>query len=179
MVGDQGGAQPTKQGSVYVFDRATGEPVWPIVERPVPKGDVPGEWYSPTQPFPTKPPAFDRQGVSLDDLVDFTPALKAEAVKLTSRYKLGPLFSPPVVSNWDGPLATLVLPNFNGGVNWPGGSVDPETKLLYVYSFTQAWALSVVPSDGKRSTSGAASKRAAPGAAARGRWRRRWAAARD
>jgi quinoprotein glucose dehydrogenase len=144
-------AQPTKQGFVYVFDRATGEPVWPIEERPVPKGDVPGEWYSPTQPFPTKPPAFDRQGVTLDDLIDFTPELKAEAAKMVSRYKLGPLFTPPVVSKWEGPLATLVLPNFNGGVNWPGGSVDPETKLLYLYSFTQIWALGVVPSDGKRS----------------------------
>lgn len=144
-------AQPTKQGFVYVFDRVTGEPVWPIVERAVPKGDVPGEWYSPTQPFPTKPPAFERQGVSLDDLIDFTPELKAEAVKMAARYKLGPLFNPPVVSQWEGPLAALVLPNFNGGVNWPGGSVDPETKLLYMYSFTQVWALSVVPSDGKRS----------------------------
>jgi glucose dehydrogenase len=144
-------AQPTKQGFVYVFDRVTGEPVWPIVERAVPKGDVPGEWYSATQPFPTKPPAFDRQGVTLDDLIDFTPELKAEAVKMTSRYKLGPLFNPPVASNWEGPLAALVLPNFNGGVNWPGGSLDPETKLLYMYSFTQVWALSVVPSDGKRS----------------------------
>jgi quinoprotein glucose dehydrogenase len=144
-------AQPTKQGFVYVFDRATGEPVWPIVERPVPKGDVPGEWYSPTQPFPTKPPAFDRQGVSLDDLVDFTPELKAEAVKLVSRYRIGPLFTPPAVSQWEGPLASLVLPNFNGGANWPGGSFDPETKLLYVYSFTEVWALGLVPSDGKRS----------------------------
>ncbi|HVH28889.1 MAG TPA: pyrroloquinoline quinone-dependent dehydrogenase [Vicinamibacterales bacterium] len=144
-------AQPAKQGFVYVFDRATGDPVWPIEERPVPKGDVPGEWYSPTQPFPTKPPAFDRQGVTLDDLIDFTPELKAEAVKMVSRYKLGPLFTPPVVSKWEGPLATLVLPNFNGGVNWPGGSFDPETKLLYLYSFTQIWALGVVPSDGKRS----------------------------
>jgi quinoprotein glucose dehydrogenase len=159
-------AQPAKQGFVYVFDRVTGEPVWPIVERPVPQGDVPGEWYSPTQPFPTKPPAYDRQGVTLDDLIDFTPELKAEAVKLTSRYKLGPLYTPPVVSKWEGPLATLVLPNFNGGVNWPGGSVDPETKLLYMYSFTQAWALSVVPSDGKRSdmryVSGAARNPDAP-----------------
>ena len=113
-------AQPTKQGFVYVFDRATGQPVWPIEERPVPKGDVPGEWYSQTQPFPTKPPAFDRQGTSLDDLIDFTPELKAEAVKIAARYKLGPLFTPPVLSKWDGPIATLVLPNFNGGVNWPG-----------------------------------------------------------
>jgi quinoprotein glucose dehydrogenase len=125
--------------------------VWPIEERPVPKGDVPGEWYSPTQPFPTKPPAFDRQGTSLDDLIDFTPELKAEAVKIAARYKLGPLFTPPVLSKWDGPLATLVLPNFNGGVNWPGASVDPETKRMYLYSFTQAWALGVTQSDGKRS----------------------------
>jgi quinoprotein glucose dehydrogenase len=144
-------AQPTKQGFVYVFDRATGQPVWPIEERPVPKGDVPGEWYSQTQPFPTKPPAFDRQGTSLDDLIDFTPELKAEAVKIAARYKLGPLFTPPVLSKWDGPLATLVLPNFNGGVNWPGASVDPETKRMYLYSFTQAWALGVTQSDGKRS----------------------------
>ncbi len=89
-------AQPTKQGWVYVFDRATGEPVWPIEERPVEKGDVPGEWYAPTQPFVTKPPAFDRQGVSIDDLIDFTPELRAEAVELVKRYKIGPLFTPPV-----------------------------------------------------------------------------------
>jgi quinoprotein glucose dehydrogenase len=144
-------AQPTKQGFVYVFDRATGQPVWPIEERPVPKGDVPGEWYSQTQPFPTRPPAFDRQGTSPDDLIDFTPELKAEAVKIAARYKLGPLFTPPVLSKWDGPIATLVLPNFNGGVNWPGASVDPETKRMYLYSFTQAWALGVIQSDGKRS----------------------------
>jgi quinoprotein glucose dehydrogenase len=143
-------AQPVKQGFVYVFDRLTGEPVWPIEERPVPQGDVPGEWYSPTQPFPTKPPAYDRQGVSLDDLIDFTPELKAEAVKAVSRYRLGPLFTPPVASKWEGPLATLVLPNFNGGVNWPGGSFDPETKRLYMYSFTQIWALGVVPGDPTR-----------------------------
>ena len=143
-------AQPVKQGFVYVFDRVTGEPVWPIEERPVPQGDVPGEWYSPTQPFPTRPPAYDRQGVTLDDLIDFTPELKAEAVKMVSRYKLGPLFTPPVVSRWEGPLATLVLPNFNGGINWPGASVDPETKMLYAYSFTQIWALGVVPGDPTR-----------------------------
>ena len=77
-------AQPTKQGWVYVFDRVTGQPVWPIEERPVEKGDVPGEWYSPTQPFVTKPPPFERQGVSIDDLIDFTPELRAEALKLVS-----------------------------------------------------------------------------------------------
>jgi len=144
-------AQPTKQAFVYVFDRATGEPVWPIEERPVAKGDVPGEWYSPTQPFPTKPPAFDRQGVSLDDLIDFTPELKAEGAKLASLYKLGPLFTPPVVSKWEGPRGTLMLPSVTGGANWQGGSFDPESKILYVYSVTSISAQGLVPSDGKRS----------------------------
>ena len=143
-------AQPTKQGWVYVFDRATGQPVWPIEERPVAKGDVPGEWYSPTQPFPTKPPAFDRQGVSLDDLIDFTPELKAEAVKFASNYKIGPIFTPPVVSKWDGPLATLILPAATGGANWQGGSFDPETRIMYVFSVTAASALGLVPPDERR-----------------------------
>jgi quinoprotein glucose dehydrogenase len=129
-------AQPTKQGWVYVFDRATGQPVWPIEERPVEKGDVPGEWYSPTQPFVTKPPAFERQGVSIDDLIDFTPELRAEAIALVSKYKIGPLFTPPVVSRLEGPLGTLMLPSNTGGVNWPGGALDPETNILYMYSFT-------------------------------------------
>src|SRR5436190_5091787 len=80
-----------KQAMVYVFDRVTGQPVWPIEERPVAKGDVPGEWYSPTQPFPSRPPAYDHQGVTLDNLIDFTPELHAEAVKMVSRYKLGPI----------------------------------------------------------------------------------------
>jgi quinoprotein glucose dehydrogenase len=143
-------AQPTKQGFVYTFDRATGQPVWPIEERPVPKGDVPGEWYSPTQPFPTRPPAFDRQGVSLDDLIDFTPELKAQAVEFVSKYKIGPIFTPPVVSKWDGPRATLILPAATGGANWEGGSFDPDTKILYVFSNTQASALGLVPPDERR-----------------------------
>jgi quinoprotein glucose dehydrogenase len=144
-------AQPTKQGWLYVFDRVTGQPVWPIEERPVAKGDVPGEWYAPTQPFVTKPPAFDRQGVSLDDLIDFTPELKAEAVKLVSRYKIGPLFTPPVVSKWEGPLATLMLPSAGGGANWEGGSVDRETKIFYVHSNTTPSALGLLPPEGGRS----------------------------
>jgi quinoprotein glucose dehydrogenase len=144
-------AQPTKQGWVYVFDRVTGQPVWPIEERPVAKGDVPGEWYSPTQPFVTKPPAFDRQGVSIDDLIDFTPALRAEAVKLVSRYKIGPIFTPPVASKWDGPLATLLLPSISGGVNWEGGSVDRETKIMYVHSVTAMSAVGLVPPEPGRS----------------------------
>ncbi len=96
-------AQPTKQSWFYVFDRVTGKPIWPIVEKPVEKGDVPGEWYSPTQPFPTKPPAYDVQGVTIDDLIDFTPELRAEAVEFVSKYKIGPLFTPPVVSKLDWP----------------------------------------------------------------------------
>jgi quinoprotein glucose dehydrogenase len=124
--------------------------VWPIPERPVEKGTVPGEWYSPTQPFPTKPPAFDRQGVSVDDLIDFTPELRAEAVKLASRYKMGPLFTPPVLSNWSGPLAMLMLPAATGGANWQGGSLDPETNVLYIFSNTAATALGLVPGDAKR-----------------------------
>ena len=144
-------AQPTKQGWLYVFDRVTGEPVWPIVERPVEQGTVPGEWYSPTQPFPSKPQAYDRQGVSLDDLIDFTPELKAEGAKLASRYKIGPIFTPPVVSTWPSPVATLMLPSATGGANWPGGSFDPETKMLYVYSATQITQLGLVPGEGKKS----------------------------
>jgi quinoprotein glucose dehydrogenase len=128
-------AQPTKQNWLYVFDRVTGQPVWPIEERPVPKGDVPGEWYAPTQPFVTKPPAFDLQGISENDLIDFTPELRAEALKIVSRYKMGPLFTPPPVSKWEGPLALLMVPSSTGGANWPGGSLDPETNLLYIYSF--------------------------------------------
>src|SRR5262245_49292615 len=126
-------AQPTKQGWVYVFDRQTGKPVWPIEERPVEQSKVPGEKTSPTQPFPAKPPAFERQGVQLDDLIDFTPELKVEAVKLMSQYKLGPIFTPPIVRNQDGKIGMVYVPN---GANWPGGSYDPETGILYVYSNT-------------------------------------------
>ncbi|MCZ6515628.1 MAG: PQQ-binding-like beta-propeller repeat protein [Acidobacteria bacterium] len=137
-------AQPTKQGWLYVFDRVTGEPVWPIEERPVPQGDVPGEWYSPTQPFPTKPPAFDRQGVSLDDLIDFTPELKAEAVKIVSNYRLGPIFTPPSVADANGTRGTLMMPSNVGGANWPGGSLDPETGIVYVHSWTFAGLVGLV-----------------------------------
>jgi quinoprotein glucose dehydrogenase len=141
-------AQPTKQAFLYVFDRETGKPVWPIEERPVPKGDVPGEWYSPTQPFPTKPPAYDNQGMSVDSLIDFTPELRAEAIKLISKYKIGPIFTPPVVSKVDGPLATLVSPGAQGGTNWPGGSYDPETHTLYVFSQSAFAVLGLVPPPG-------------------------------
>ena len=135
-------AQPTKQAFLYVFNRETGEPVWPMEERPVAKGDVPGEWYSPTQPFPTRPPAYDRQGVSIDDLIDFTPELRAQAVKAIERYKIGPIFTPPVLSKLEGPIATLTS---GFATNWPGGSYDPETHIAYIYSQSGASPLAVVP----------------------------------
>ena len=137
-------AQPTKQAFLYVFDRETGEPIWPIEEQPVEIGDVPGEGYSPTQPIPTKPPAYDRQGVSEDDLIDFTPQLRARALEIASWHKMGPLFTPPVVSNIDGPLGTLMAPATGGGTNWPGGSYDPETNMLYVISNSSVVSLAVV-----------------------------------
>jgi len=136
-------AQPTKQAFLYVLNRETGEPIWPIEERAVPKGNVPGEWYAPTQPFPTKPPAYERQGVSIDDLIDFTPALRAEAIKVAERYQIGPIFTPPVVSKLEGPLGTLT-PGF--ATNWPGGSYDPETHIAYIYSQSGASPLALVPS---------------------------------
>jgi quinoprotein glucose dehydrogenase len=141
-------AQPTKQAFLYVFNRETGAPIWPIEERPVPKGDVPGEWYSPTQPYPTKPPAYDVQGVAIDDLIDFTPELREEAVKLVSKYKIGSLFTPPVVSKADGPIATIHVPGSLGGANWPGGSYDPETHKLYVFSQSALALLGLVPTPG-------------------------------
>jgi len=141
-------AQPTKQGFLYVFNRENGEPIWPMEERPVAKGDVPGEWYSPTQPFPTKPPAFEHQGVAIADLIDFTPELRAEAEKLVSKYRIGPLFTPPSVSTIDGTLGTITSPGSTGGANWPGGSYDPETHKLYVYSQEAIALLGMVPTPG-------------------------------
>src|SRR5678815_2930269 len=137
-------AQPTKQAFLYVFDRVTGQPIRPIEERPVPQGDVPGEKYSPTQPFPTKPAAYDRQGLAVDDLIDFTPALRAEAMKAIEKYKIGPVFTPPVVSKVEGPIATLAMATQGAATNWPGGSYDPETHMLYVYSQSQVAALGLV-----------------------------------
>jgi len=138
-------AQPTKQGWLYVFDRVTGEPIWPIEERKVEQSDVPMEKSWPTQRFVTRPPAYERQGVAIDDLIDFTPELRAEAVKLASRYKIGPIFTPPVVSKWPGPLATLMLPDATGGANWQGGSYDPETGTFYIFTNTNVAALGLVP----------------------------------
>ncbi len=147
-------AQPTKQNWLYVFDRTNGKPVWPIEERPVPKGDVPGEWYSPTQPFVTKPPAYDLQGFQEKDLIDFTPELHDEALKVVKDYKLGPLFTPPVVSKVEGPRALLMVPSSTGGANWPGGALDPETNILYIFSQTLVSPIGLVPADPAKSDFG-------------------------
>jgi quinoprotein glucose dehydrogenase len=144
-------AQPTKQAFLYVFDRVTGTPIWPIEERAVEKGDVPGEWYAPTQPFPLdahgKPFAYDHNGFVHDDLIDFTPELRAQAEKLVSRYKIGPVFTPIVVSKAEGPLATIQLAVNSGGTVWAGGSYDPETHIMYVYSRRSPSALGLVKPD--------------------------------
>ncbi len=137
-------AQPSKQAWLYVFDRITGEPIWPIEERPIEQSDVPGELLSATQPYPTKPPAYDRQGVSLDDLVDFTPELRRRAEEIAARHRIGPIFTPVTVSESDGVIGTLMLPSAGGGTNWPGGSIDPETGIAYLYSFTNVTALGLI-----------------------------------
>ena len=142
-------AQPTKQSYLYVFDRATGQPIWPIEEKPVPQGNVPGEWYSPTQPIPTKPPPYDYQGVSINSLINFTPELRVEAEKLVSHYKFGPLFTPPSLSKADGTLGTISVPGSLGGANWPGGSYDPDTHTMYVFSQTALTVLGLIQPDPK------------------------------
>ena len=144
-------AQPTKQSILYVFNRVTGQPIWPIEEKPVPKGDVPGEWYAPTQPMPAKPAPYGRNGFSVDDVIDFTPELKAQGLQLISKYKIGPLFTPPVVSKAEGPLGTLDIGCCQGGTNWPGGSYDPQTHVLYVYGKSELASLGLVPPSAGRS----------------------------
>ena len=137
-------AQPTKQAWLYVFDRVTGEPIWPIEERNVEASNVPGELLAPTQPFPTKPPAYDRQGVNLDDLIDFTPEIKRRAEEIAARHRIGPIFTPPTVSDPNGVIGTLMLPSQGGGTSWPGGSIDPETGIVYQYSFTSMGSLGLI-----------------------------------
>jgi quinoprotein glucose dehydrogenase len=127
-------AQATKQGMLYVFDRITGQPVWPIEEKAVPQSDVPGEKTSPTQPFPTKPPAYSRNGVLESDLLDFTPELHAQAIEQAKRYRLGPVFLPAVVSKQEGPLAALTSGTLSGGVNWPGSAADPELHMFFTHA---------------------------------------------
>ena len=136
---------PTKQSWLYVFDRETGEPVWPIEEIPVPPSDIPGEVLSPTQPHPTKPPAFDQQGIGPDDLIDFTPELRERALEVLNKFRYGrSIFTPPSVGTADGTYGTLQVPASTGGVNWPGGSFDPETGIFYQYSKTEITNLGLV-----------------------------------
>jgi quinoprotein glucose dehydrogenase len=142
-------AQPTKQAFLYVFDRITGKPIWPMEERPVEQSTVPGEKTSRTQPFPTKPPAYDLQGFSVDDVLNFTPELKAEGLKVVSKYHLGPVFTPAVVSKAEGPYATLAMATAGGGTNWPGGSYDPETHIAYIPSQRSPTAIGLIPGDPK------------------------------
>jgi quinoprotein glucose dehydrogenase len=138
-------AQPTKHSFLFVFDRVTGKPVWPIEERPAPAGDVPGEWYSATQPYPTKPPPFDRQGIKDEDLIDFTPELKSEARELINHYTYGPLFTPATLRDAKGLLGTLHVPGNQGSSLWQGAAWDPETHMFYVPSVTNMNVLSLQP----------------------------------
>ncbi|MFP6827005.1 MAG: PQQ-binding-like beta-propeller repeat protein [Pseudohongiellaceae bacterium] len=135
----------TKQSWVYVFDRLTGEPIWPIVERPVPAGDVPGEWYSPTQPFPTRPAPFDRQGFTEADLIDWTPEVHALALESIEGFRLSSIiYTPPSLTEAaDGTRGLLSLPSSTGGSNWESSALDPETGILYVPSRTQLQVLSL------------------------------------
>jgi quinoprotein glucose dehydrogenase len=146
--------QPSKTGFLYTFDRRTGEPVWPIVERPVPQSTVPGELTSPTQPFPTKPPPFDRQGFTEDDLIDFTPELRARAREAVKDFVMGPLFTPPTLRSEEpgGKRGTLTMPGGWGAGNWNTGAFDPETGIYYAISHTQPGVRGVVKTDDPKAT---------------------------
>ena len=132
--------QVTKQGFVFAFDRITGEPIWPIEDREVPQSNVPGEQSSPTQPFPTKPLPFIQQGATEDDLIDFTPELRAEAKKILDRYNYGPLFTPPTTDK----AGTLLVPGLLGGASWVGAPHNPNTNVLYVHSYMLPFATKLV-----------------------------------
>jgi quinoprotein glucose dehydrogenase len=134
-------AQPTKQGWLYVFDRITGQPIWPIVETPVPASDIPGEKAAPTQPIPSKPPAYSRTYVSTDDIIDFTPALRAQALENLKKYRWEQSpFVPPALRPESGGkfLGSINIANASGGVNWPGSGFDPETAIFYTQAGNSA-----------------------------------------
>jgi quinoprotein glucose dehydrogenase len=134
-------AQAGKTGFLYVFDRVTGKPLWPIEERPVPPSDVPGEMAAATQPFPTRPPPFARQGIADSDLVDFTPALRERARAFLRQRRLGPLFTPPSLQG------TIVLPGWIGGAGWGGGAFDPASQTLYIKASNKPTLARLVPPD--------------------------------
>jgi quinoprotein glucose dehydrogenase len=139
--------QTGKIALMYVFDRTNGQPVWPIPEVPVPQTDVPTEWTSPTQPIPTKPPAFDVVGVKEDDLINFTAALRDEALRATEGYRMGAPFAPPSQVAANGNKGTIVAPGFGGGANWQSDAADPETGFVYVGSVTRPFVAGVVKTD--------------------------------
>ena len=143
-------AQVTKQGWAYVFDRATGVPVWPMPELPVPQGLIPGERTSPTQPFPTKPPAFAMQGLTEDELIDFTPELKAEALEIIDDYVYGPIYTPASLPDEEtAKRGSIFVPSAGGGANWPGAGFDPETNVLFIPSSNGAFTpfMGTLPED--------------------------------
>jgi quinoprotein glucose dehydrogenase len=144
-------AQVSKQGFCYVLDRESGEPIFPIEERAVPQSTVAGEKTAPTQPFPTKPPPFERQGVTQDDLIDFTPELRARAIEILKQYASGPIFTPPIEIGDGGRKGTLQLPGPAGGANWGGAAVDTETGILYVPSMTLPFIIGLSQPDQNRS----------------------------
>lgn len=135
-------AQTSKQGYLYVFDRATGDPVWPIEERAAPQSTVPGEATAAMQPHPTRPAPFDRQGVTPEDIVDFTPAIRARALSVLEQYNHGPLYTPPMLGK-----PTIQLPGIAGGASWSGAACDPETGICYVSSVTLPYTVDLTPSD--------------------------------
>ena len=144
-------AQVSKQGYTYVFDRLTGEPVWPIEDRAVPSSKVPGERLATTQPFPTKPPPFERQGLVEEDLIDFTPELRRQALEIVEDFVIGPLFTPPIYAGQDGKKALIQLPGVAGGANWSGAGFDPESGLLFVASQTLLSTMALRQPDPSRS----------------------------
>ncbi|MBQ74846.1 MAG: pyrroloquinoline quinone-dependent dehydrogenase [Gammaproteobacteria bacterium] len=134
-------AQVSKQAFIYVLDRTTGEPVWPIEERPVPASSVPGERASPTQPFPTRPAPFDQQGISEDTLIDFTPQLRAEALQIISEFDYGMLYTPPSLKG------TINLPGWAGGAEWSGAAFDPDTSMYYIPSVSSPIVAQLIEQD--------------------------------
>jgi len=136
-----------KMALAYVFDRTNGRPVWPIPDVPVPQTDVPTEWTSPTQPIPSKPPAFDVVGVKEDDLINFSAPLREEALRAVEGYRMGAVFAPPSQVMPNGNKGTIVAPGFGGGANWQSGAADPETGFVYVGSVTRPFVAGVVKTE--------------------------------
>src|SRR5690606_28474032 len=139
--------QTTKQGMIYALNRETGEPIWPIIEQPVPQSTVPGEQTSPTQPIPTRPAPYEMQGLTEDDIIDFTPELRQKALDILSEFSWGPVFNPPIHrDNPEGKRGGVFCPGAGGGTNIPGGAVaDPETGILYVASTKSCASVVLVP----------------------------------